>query len=381
MSTPHSETRLYYLDWLRVIAFSLLVFYHTGLIFVDWGFHIQNDTFSNDLKPPMLFLNQWRLPLLFFISGVGIKFALKKRTAGTFLNERFIRIFIPLIFGILVVVPPQVYIERRWHHSFAGSYFQFYPHFFEGVYPQGNFTWNHLWFLVYLFVFTLITLPLFLFFRTGQGGKIINQLQTFLVGRAVLLIAFTIPLLIVEITLRKAWPDTRNLVSDWYNFAFYMLVFIYGYFTASAEKLWMSIERDRWLYVFIGCFSFSMIYFGRHAAGKNFLEYSTLGHFGFQTFKCLNIVAWILAFIGLAKQYLNATNSFLQYTNRAVYPFYILHQTVLLIAGYFILKMDVGIAPKYGLIVASTFVGTMLLYELLIRRIRWIGFFFGVQNR
>lgn len=380
MSSPKSGTRLYYLDWLRVLAFSLLVFYHTGLMFVDWGFHIQNDTFSNDLKLPMLFLNQWRLPLLFFISGVGIKFALKKRSAGEFLKERFIRIFIPLVFGILVVIPPQVYIERIFHHQFVGSYFQFYPHFFEGVYPQGNFTWNHLWFLVYLFVFTLITLPLFLFFRTKQGDKVIHQLHVFLVRRTVLLIAFAVPLLIVEITLRKSWPDTRNLISDWYNFAFYVVIFIYGYFTASTEKLWASIEKDRWIYVFTGCFSFSMIYFGLHASGKNFLEYSTLGYFGFQTFKCLNIVAWILAFIGLAKKYLNYNNSFLQYTNQAVYPFYILHQTVLLIVGYFILKMDMGIAPKYGLIVAATFVGTMLLYELMIRRISWIGFFFGVKN-
>ncbi|WP_428663621.1 acyltransferase family protein [Runella sp.] len=379
MSDLKTDTRRYYLDWLRVIAFSLLVFYHTGLMFVDWGFHIQNDIFSNDLKLPMLFLNQWRLPLLFFISGAGIKFALKKRTAGAFLKERFVRIFIPLVFGILVVIPPQVYIERLYQNKFVGSYFQFYPHFFDGVYPQGNFTWNHLWFLVYLFVFTLITLPLFLLFRTEKGTNFVQRLHTFLAGRAALLFVFAVPLIIVEITLRAAWPTTRNLISDWYNFAFYILIFIYGYFTASTEKLWNAIEKDTWLYVFVGCVSFSMIYFGLHAKGKNFLESSALGYFGFQVFSSVNVVTWILGLIGLAKKYFNKNLPVLQYTNKAVYPFYILHQTVLLIAGYFILKTDYGIAVKYLLIVAATFIGSMVLYELVIRRVPWIGFFFGVK--
>src|SRR5688572_20152599 len=132
-----STTRLYFLDWLRVLAFGLLVFYHTGLIFVDWGFHISNDLFSESLKFPMLFVNQWRLPLLFFVSGAGIYFALGKRNVSKFAKERFTRIFIPLVFGILVVIPPQVYLEWKHHGAFHGSYWGFYPVFFQHI------TWNH----------------------------------------------------------------------------------------------------------------------------------------------------------------------------------------------------------------------------------------------
>jgi hypothetical protein len=99
------KVRLYFLDWLRVLAFGLLVFYHSGLIFVDWGFHIRNNSVTDILKPPLLFLNQWRLLLLFFVSGAGTFFALGKRTGSVFVKERFVRLFIPLIFGILIIIP------------------------------------------------------------------------------------------------------------------------------------------------------------------------------------------------------------------------------------------------------------------------------------
>src|SRR6187551_1042544 len=217
------KTRIYFLDWLRVLAFSLLVFYHTGLIFVDWGFHIQNDHFSEWLKLPMLFVNQWRLPLLFFVSGAGIYFALGTRSAGVFAKERLLRIFIPLVFGMFVVIPPQVYYEWLHHETFTGSYLDFYPLYFS------NITWNHLWFLTYLFVYSLVALPLFLYLRSERAAPIIASLSSFFVkGQSLLL--FSIPLLLVEILLRDQWPDNRNLVTDWYNFTFYFLLLIYGYF-------------------------------------------------------------------------------------------------------------------------------------------------------
>jgi hypothetical protein len=171
-----------------VLAFGLLVFYHAGLIFVDWGFHIRNNSVSDILKPPLLFLNQWRLPLLFFVSGAGTFFALGKRTGSVFVKERFVRLFIPLVFGILIIIPPQVYYERLSQHAFEGSYLQFYPHFYNGLYPSGNFTWNHLWFIVYLFAFSLIAIPLFIYLRTSTGKKVIQKIETALSGRAALLL-------------------------------------------------------------------------------------------------------------------------------------------------------------------------------------------------
>ena len=372
------KVRLYYLDWLRVLAFGLLVFYHAGLIFVDWGFHIQNNELTEALKPPLLFLNQWRLPLLFLVSGAGTFFALGGRSEVEFMKERFVRLFIPLVFGILFVIPPQVYFERLNQHVFSGSYLQFYPEFFNGIYPNGNFTWNHLWFIVYLFTYVILALPIFVYFRSEPGKKLINKVEPFVSKRLGILV-LVIPLLIVEISLRSRWPDTRNLISDWYNFSFYFMIFIYGYLIASGKTLWSAIENDRRIYLLLGIISFSIIYFGWHAAGKNFLEHTSYSRFGFVIFKYLNIWCWILCWLGYSKRYLSFNNPTLQYANKAVYPFYILHQTVLIVIGYYIIQLDSGIATKYILCVAGTYLFTLLIYEFLIRRIKFIQVFFGVK--
>ncbi len=373
-----ANARLYYLDWLRVLAFGLLVFYHAGLIFVDWGYHIQNNEFSSGLKLPMLFLNQWRLPLLFFVSGVGVRFALRRKTSAEFLKERVIRLFIPLLFGVLLIIPPQVYVERLYRGEFAGSYFSFYPEFFNGIYPNGNFTWNHLWFLVYLIVYIVIALPLFNYLRTESGKKIMSAFEKFFTKRVRLLLLF-LPLVLVEVFLRERWPDTRNLISDWYNFIFYIIIFIYGYAIALTEFLWGRIEKDRFIYLITGLISFLIIYIGWHQPGEGFLEKSNPGYLIFQVLKCLNIISWILCFLGFGKRYLNFNNTVLQYTNKAVYPFYILHQTVLIIAGYFIIKLESGIFVKYALTLFATFLFTLMIYDLIILRIKWLRVFFGIK--
>jgi hypothetical protein len=100
------------LDWLRVIVFGLLIFYHVGMFFVPWGFHIKNDIIYSEIRWPMLFVNQWRLPILFVISGMGTYYALSKRSGGQFAKERIQRLLLPLVVGIVLIVPPQVYFER-----------------------------------------------------------------------------------------------------------------------------------------------------------------------------------------------------------------------------------------------------------------------------
>lgn len=372
MEETSLKTRLYFLDWLRVLAFSLLVFYHTGLIFVDWGFHIQNDDFSEWMKLPMLFINQWRLPLLFFVSGAGIYFALGTRTAGAFAKERLVRIFVPLVFGMFVVVPPQLYYEWLHHETFKGSYFEFYPMYFKHI------TWNHLWFLTYLFVFSLLALPLFISLRSKRGAAFIGSSSAFLI-RTRSLVLLVIPLFLIEILLRDQWPDNRNLVTDWYNFTFYFLLLIYGYFFASARQFWDTLEIDRKIYLVLGLISFCMIYFGWHAPGTNFLETFGGGRYILDLFKCLNMMCWIFCALGYAKHHLSHNNKSLQYSSKAVYPFYILHQTVLIALGFYVIKTEWNIMTKYAIIVIGTFVFTMLIYELIIRRVKWIGIFFGVK--
>lgn len=368
MSSSAPSNRLYFLDWLRVLAFGLLIPYHGGLIFVDWGFHIQNNELTESLKLPMLFVNQWRLPLLFFISGAGTRFALNRRSAGQYSRDRLRRLLIPLVAGMLLVIPPQLYFERLSQGVSYGGYLPFYPHFFA----SGNFTWNHLWFIVYLLVYSFLFLPLFLWLRQRVASRWLS--------RNWVLWSLVLPLFITELLLRQSWPDTRNLVSDWYNFVFYGWCIMYGFLLADEPAVWPRIGQTRWVSLVIGIVSFGVLYVGWHAPGIGFLERLSFGWQLFSFIKCLNIWSWLLCFLGFARYYLSFSSSFLDYANKAVYPFYILHQTVLISIGYVVIQGSTPIALKYALIVLVTFLGTWLIYEFLIRRLSWLRLLFGLPS-
>ncbi len=150
--------RKYEIDYLRVFAFMILILYHAGMVFVPWDYHLKNNAISEDFEIPMLFVNQWRLPLLFVISGIGTYFSFSRRSNGQFARERFRRLIVPLIFGILVIVPPQIYYERLVQGVPYLSYLDFYLNdaVRGGAYPLGNFSWHHLWFILYLFIFSAL---------------------------------------------------------------------------------------------------------------------------------------------------------------------------------------------------------------------------------
>ena len=139
--------RRYDLDWLRVMAFALLMLFHTGMMFSSWDWHIKNLETSESFDLVMQFVHQWRMPLLFFISGSAIWFAMDRYSTWRYLLERQKRLLLPLFFGIVVVIPPQIYFERLYHHQQYDSFWDFYRTVFTtGSYPQGNLSWHHLWY-------------------------------------------------------------------------------------------------------------------------------------------------------------------------------------------------------------------------------------------
>jgi len=174
-TTTQNPDRQYYIDWLRILLILSVFLFHIGMIFNSWEWHIKNDqTYGGALPYIMIHLHNWRMPLLFLISGAGTYFALGKRTPGQYLAERFRRLFIPLIAGIFTLVPVQVYIEKSAQYS---SLPEFYTHMFEGIYPAGNFSWHHLWFIAYLFFLALIISPFLNFFRSGRFYLFIGKLS------------------------------------------------------------------------------------------------------------------------------------------------------------------------------------------------------------
>lgn len=368
------EKRQYYIDWIRVLAFGLLIFYHTGMFFVSWGWHVKNNELVIAQEYWMEIISPWRLSLLFFISGVGVSFALKSRTAWQFMGERSKRLLIPLIFGMFVIVTPQIYFERLQNHQFSGSYFEFFPSVLSlETYPKGNFSWHHLWFVAYLWVFSILAAPMFSWLRNKTFFKFENSFTNYLK-----LLAFIIPLSVCYILLRNNWPTTHNLTADWYNFILSFLFFIFGYTIGGQAINWNIFEKYRKqnLGISLGLMLFSASY---DAIFEPLSDEILWVHLLNSVLKMLMIWCMILAICGFAKHYLNFSNSFVKYANRAVYPFYILHQTIIVTIGFYIADFNLHHSIKFFIIAFSTFSVCWLIYHFWIRPFAIIRLLFGVK--
>jgi hypothetical protein len=371
------KTRYYEFDWIRVLAFALLIPYHTGMIFVSWGWHIKSQETSELLEVLMLITNRWRLPLLFCISGIGSYYALRKITNWQFTKERFKRLFIPLVFGIFVIVPPQIYFERVQQGA-SFSYFEFYPSVFEFVaYPKGSFSWHHLWFISYLFVFSIISIPLFSYLKSEKGKKFANRLAEW-IGKGYRFYLILIPALILHLILDPYFPTTHNLTRDWANFSTSLYVFLLGYFFATSP-IWVDKMKElRWVSLFINVFFyFLLIFLWKTQILRPLLSENI--RFVISIF-INNMIGGcgVFAFIGFARQHLTYNSQFLQYANRAVYPFYILHQTVIVCIGYYLIQNTWSIGAQFLVINILTFLITWLLYEI-VKRTTLTRVLFGIK--
>lgn len=379
LSTSSLQTRQYYIDWIRVLAFGILIFFHTGMFFVHWGWHVKNNELTEVLEIPMEWLHLWRLPLLFFISGVGVSFAMKSKTAGAFIAERSKRLLIPLLFGVLVIVPPQVYFERLQRHQFEGSYWDFYPKIFEfQAYPDGNSSWHHLWFIAYLWVFSVIATPLFVLLKNRSSEGFWQFFQK-LANKPLGLLLWAVVLASAYWFLHADWPVFQNLVADWYNFTTSMMLFVLGYLIGKTPIAWDIMEKYRRSYAVLGLFivAFRFSYDTLLGSIPEDTVWMTIVN-GLLTM--VSLWCTILAIGGYAKHYLNFTNQALQYSNQAVYPFYILHQTITVALGFYLAEVSLNLWIKYILIAAGTFGISWLIYHYLIRPFGLTSFLFGVKK-
>lgn len=364
------------LDWLRVIVFGLLIFYHVGMFFVPWGFHIKNNVTYEWLTYPMWFVNQWRLPILFVISGMGTYYALQKRTGLKFTFERLKRLGLPLIFGMVCIVPPQVYFERLDKNQFAGGYLDFWPsQALMGVFPEGNLSWHHLWFLPYLLIFSLTLLPIFIYLKKHPSNWFITQINQ-LIKKPLGLYLFIVPLYFIEAYLEPRFPVTHGLVGDWFTIISCSTLFFFGFVLISVkDSFWPTVEEHRKFYLISGIISFTIMFLITSR-----FEDSASRHYTEAFFKVVNLWSWILALFGFAAKYLNKESNILSYSNTAVYPFYILHQTVMIVMAYYLMNLEWTLSLKAFIMVIGTFGFSWLIYEFLIRRWKYIRPFFGLKN-
>ncbi len=366
------------LDWLRVLAVLMLIYFHTAVIFVPGaGYHIQNPQGSVFLEIFVLFMDQWYMPLFFLIAGVSTWFALSFRTGGQYASERVKRLFIPLVFGTLVIIPPQIYFQRLSEHIDYGSYLAFYPHFFQGVYPDGNFTWNQLWFIAYLFVYSLLGLPFFLLLRREAGKRVLSRAAAWLEKPGMIFLP-ALPLAVSEILLRARFPGPQNFVDDWASFSYQWIFFVYGYGIGSDARIRRAIGRAWKAALFLGCLTtltgVVWLFLGRGPEPVETGPWTLL-----MLLRGVNSWCWILAILGAGQRFLNVDNRVLCYANQGAYPFYILHQTVIIFFAYYVVQWGLGVPGKYLIISTASLITTLVLYDLFVRRNPVTRFLFGMK--
>jgi len=307
------------------------------------------------------YLETWMMPLIFIVSGASVFFEMRKsKPAWKFIQDKTLRLLVPLVVGIFTHSLLQVYLERLSHGDFNGSLWAFLPHYFEGLYRLGgNFAWMglHLWYLEVLFLFSILFLPVILTLRGEWGRKILDKLGDWLAAPGVI---YLLPL--VAILSWKLLNPASLLGKEIFGWPLghYLSFYLAGYLLVSNERLTESIRRQRW-FSFVGVFAATVLFC------------ATQDH--------ADILVWfmILAFLGFARQRLSFPSSFLVYSNQAVLPFYILHQPVLVGVGFFIVKWQIPDMLKYIVIVIPSFMLIIGLYEFLVRRFNLMRFLFGIK--
>ncbi len=351
--------RRYDIDWLRVLAILAVFVFHSTRFFDLGDWHVKNPTTYFAVQVWIEFASSWLMPFVFVISGASLFYAVGKSRAGQFIKDKVLRLLVALAVGVFTHLAFQVYLERITHLQFSGSFFDFLPHYFEGIYGfGGNFAiiGMHLWYLLVLFAFSIVLLPLFLLLKSKMGSRVLGKLMD--------LVALPGLVYVLALVILLSWKliDRNSLLGfdkfDW-NLGVYMSFFLFGFAIMASARLQQSIQRLRWISL-LGAITMIVILIRGELHD--------------------DLIAWfsILTFLGFGMKHLNVNTPFLKYANEAVLPFYILHQTVLLCVGYFVVRWAIPDLLKWLIIAFVSFVIVMGLYEL-VRRNNILRFVFGMK--
>ena len=341
------------IDWLRVIAIGLLLIYHIAIIFQPWALFIgfiKSDEALEAVWTPMTLLNVWRIPLLFYISGMGLYFAMRQRNWKQLLLERTQRIFLPFTFGIVAIAPLHMFIFQKYY----GMPLSYYPHM------------GHLWFLGNILVYVLLLLPIFNYLKNHGNGKIrraLNSLMSHPGGPMLISLFFVLEVLWVNPQQFVLYAQTLH---GFYNG---FLAFFFGFLLVySGKTFWQTVLKWRWLYagLAIVLFGIRFLQFGIQAPGY---------------LMAIESNCWIFGVFGLGYKYLNKPSNILRYLSRAAYPVYIIHMFVLYACALFILPLELPVPLKFICIVAFTGLACYLIYEFIIRRIGFLRLLFGLKGK
>ena len=342
--------RRYDIDWVRVIAIGLLLIYHIGIAFQPWGVFIgfiQSDKSLESLWVPMSMINIWRIPLLFFVSGMGVRFAIRQRNWSQLILERAKRILVPFVFGILCIVPLHLFLWQKYYNQDL-SY---------TVHP------SHLWFLANIFIYVILLSPVFFYLKKHQDGRIHRGMKKLFktpLGLLLIVAAFVIEAVWVN-------PETfETYAMTWHGFFEGLLAFLFGFIGVhTGEAFWNTLRTWRWLFLAIALGLFGLRYFQYDLLAPNYL-------------RAIESNVWIFAVFGFAYKSLNRPSKALSYLSQAAYPVYILHMVFLYLGSMLIMPLGIPALARFIFLVVFTIVGCFITYEV-IRRIKFLRPLFGLR--
>jgi peptidoglycan/LPS O-acetylase OafA/YrhL len=344
--------RRYDIDWLRVIAIGLLLIYHLAIAFQPWGLiigFITNDDSWTVLWTPMSLLNVWRIPFLFFVSGMGVYFAMQHRSWKQLVQERFLRIFLPYVFGAIFIVPISSLLLQYyngWNMSYAPN-------------P------GHLWFLGHIFTYVIFLSPVFYYLRKHKDGKFVGALKKML-ANPLGLIPF-VALFIAEVLIIRPVPY-ELYATTWHGFVLGFLAFVSGFcFVLAGDPFWEMIVKWRWMFVVLaaGLFTLRIYYFGVATPGYLLV---------------LESDCWIFTVLAFGHKFLNRKSKVLPYLSEAAYPVYILHMIFLALGSMLVFPLILPVWIKFISVLVLTLGGCLGTFEI-IRRVNILRPLFGLKRK
>ena len=373
------------IDALRALAFGLLILYHLAMLYVtDWGWHLKSSYLTDALQMPMLMLNRWRMDLIFLISGISTAFLLQRSRVVAFVRERSWRLMLPLIFGMLVVVPIQPYAQGVTNGLVEPGFLRFLGHYYSGYsWPEKafdgwehGFTWNHLWYLAYLWTYTLLLALLQPLLNSPLGLRL-RHAFTGLRGLPLLLLP-ALPLFIYTVTLQNRFPNTNDLTHDWYAHAVYFTIFLYGWCLAHSDALWAELAARRKLALGLTIVT-GAAYLGMVRLFWGVEDVSSAEQWAIWALR--NAYVWLMlcTILGWGHATLNRPWRWLPWATQAVYPWYVLHQSLIVLLAYWLVPMKLGAVAEPLLVGGGTVLGCWVITSGIVQRVRWLRPLFGLK--
>jgi glucans biosynthesis protein C len=378
--------RKYYLDWLRVLAFLCLIVFHVGCLYASWDYNIKSPRLEPRIDWALLALTPWRMALLFFISGVASRYLISKLGAGRFALDRARRLVPVILVGIWVVIPPQTYIMLLDKGLLHVGYFDFWVHSYLAadqtlVAPLHRTmpTYDHLWFIVYLLVYTSIFAAVTALLRVlVQLFPAVHVVR----ARLPLLFLLAVPVLWLMATnflIERRLPVTFNVLNDWGSHLKWAGLFVIGILCASREDFWAFLSQRRGILLV-----FSVLFLAAQFACRAMWLQGRLdqmsGALAWSAVTSLYACTMMGALCGYAHVHLNRRSALLSHLNQAILPIYVLHQPILLISAHFVFPFELPLTVEAAVLFGITGLGALAIYEAAIRPFRVMRVLFGLKH-